>query len=180
MSVLPPLPRPPEEASTPNSLRPAPRCLWAPTTHGGTPRRTAELGPSLGLSGGPALGPLVDDRGAWTAEHPGVECLRWMAFKIACGLTPDDPALLRQHQLATEQLVEAGVLAAIPAQEQALRLLYSSAHHPLLPWHWRCACMDQLNRPLAALARLADADAALAARLQRFQWCLSQSPMKES
>ncbi|UXH79271.1 hypothetical protein [Roseateles amylovorans] len=160
---------------------PAPSCLWAPRAASAAwPVRSSALGLLPGLSGGPALGLLADDRARHTADHPGVECLRWMAFKIACGLTPEDPQLLRRHQLATEQLVEAGVLAAIPAHEQALRLLYSTAHHTLLPWHWRCACMDQLNRPLAALSRLAGADAALAARLQRFQWCLSQSPLKES
>lgn len=114
------------------------------------------------------------------SEHPGLECLRWMGLKIACGITPDDPALLQRHQLATEQLVDMGVLDPIPAHEQALRLLYTAAHNTLLPWHWRCACLDQLGRPLAALGHWALADAALAARLQRFQWCLSQSPLKES
>lgn len=131
-------------------------------------------------SGRAAALPRADDAGCAAADHPGVECLRWMGLKIACGLAPDDPTLLWRHQLATEQLVQRGVLAAIPAQEQALRLLYSAAHNTLLPWHWRCACMDQLSRPLAALSRLTHTDAALAARLQRFQWCLSQSPLKES
>lgn len=139
--------------------------------------------------GAPPLTPTADDRRCGTADHPGVECLRWMGFKIACGLAPDDPALLWRHQMAIEQLVRMGVLASIPAHEQALRLLYSAAHDTLLPWHWRRACLDQLNRPLAALHRLVadanapvdpDARAALAARLQRFQWCLSQRPLKES
>lgn len=125
--------------------------------------------------------PMAVDGGCAAAEHPGVECLRWLALKISCGLSPDDPGLLRRHQLALEQLVDAGVLAAIPAHEQALRLLYGAAHDTLLPWHWRCACLDQLNRPLAALHRLADAqgDAALVARLQRFHWRLSRRPLQD-
>ncbi|WAC73331.1 hypothetical protein OU995_00850 [Roseateles sp. SL47] len=131
-------------------------------------------------SGGFPAGPRADDGTCTAADHPGVECLRWMGLKIACGLTPDDPALLRQHQLATEQLIGAGVLTPAPAQEQALRLLYGAAHNPLLPWHWRWACLDQLQRPLAALVALARTDEALAARVQRFQWCLSHSPLKES
>ncbi|ALV05394.1 hypothetical protein [Roseateles depolymerans] len=130
-------------------------------------------------SGGFPTRPRADDPHGNTADHPGVECLRWLGLKIACGLTPDDPVLLRQHQLATEQLIGCGVLAAVPAQEQALCLLWSAAHNPLLPWHWRMACLDQLQRPLAALATLARTDDALAARVQRFQWCLSQSPLKE-
>lgn len=131
-------------------------------------------------SGGFPTRPRADDPLGNTAEHPGVECLRWLGLKISCGMTPDDPVLLRQHQLATEQLIGCGVLAAVPAQEQALSLLWNAAHNPLLPWHWRMACLDQLQRPLAALASLARADDALAARVQRFQWCLSQSPLKES
>ncbi len=131
-------------------------------------------------SGGFPPRPRADDPLGNTADHPGVECLRWLGLKIACGLTPDDPILLRQHQLATEQLIGCGVLPAVPAQEQALSLLWSAAHNPLLPWHWRMACLDQLQRPLAALATLARTDDALAARVQRFQWCLSQSPLKES
>jgi hypothetical protein len=124
---------------------------------------------------------MAVDGGCAAADHPGVECLRWMALKITCGLAPNEPALLWRHQLTLEQLVDAGVLAAIPAHEQALRLLYGAAHNTLLPWHWRCACLDQLNRPLAALHRLADAqgDAALVARLQRFHWRLSRSPLQE-
>ncbi len=131
-------------------------------------------------SGGFPTRPRADDPLGNTAEHPGVECLRWLGLKISCGMTPDDPVLLRQHQLATEQLIGCDVLAAVPAQEQALSLLWNAAHNPLLPWHWRMACLDQLQRPLAALASLARADDALAARVQRFQWCLSQSPLKES
>ncbi|WP_431050188.1 hypothetical protein [Roseateles sp. L2-2] len=151
-------------------------------------RLPAPRGPSVPPSavGLPPAGearaaPMAVDGGCAAADHPGVECLRWMALKITCGLAPDEPALLRQHQLALEQLVEAGVLAAIPAHEQALRLLYGASHNTLLPWHWRCACLDQLNRPLAALHRLADAqgDAALVARLQRFHWRLSRSPLQE-
>ncbi len=132
-------------------------------------------------SGESRAAPMAVDGGCAAADHPGVECLRWMALKISCGLAPDEPTLLRRHQLALEQLVAAGVLAAIPAHEQALRLLYGAAHNTLLPWHWRCACLDQLNRPLAALHRLADAqgDSALVARLQRFQWRLGRSPIQE-
>lgn len=138
-------------------------------------------GPGLPPAGESRAAPMAGDGGCAAADHPGVECLRWMALKITCGLAPDEPALLRQHQLALEQLVDAGVLAPIPAHEQALRLLYGAAHNSLLPWHWRCACLDQLNRPLAALHRLADAqgDAALVARLQRFHWRLSRSPLQE-
>lgn len=128
-----------------------------------------------------SVAPMVGDSSCAAADHPGVECLRWMALKISCGLSPDEPDLLRRHQLTLEQLVAEGVLAPIPAHEQALRLLYGAAHNTLLPWHWRCACLDQLNRPLAVLHRLADAhaDAALVARLQRFQWRLSRSPIQE-
>ncbi|OWQ90265.1 hypothetical protein CDN99_12890 [Roseateles aquatilis] len=123
--------------------------------------------------------PMSAEGGCAAADHPGVECLRWMGLKIACGLSPDDPVLLRRHQLTLEQLVEAGVLAPIPAHEQALRLLYGSAHNTLLPWHWRRACLDHLTRPLAELQRLAaiHGDAALTARLRRFQWRLSRGPL---
>ncbi|SEL73292.1 hypothetical protein SAMN05216359_11535 [Roseateles sp. YR242] len=144
------------------------------------PSMSARASVPLFRSGGFPASPRTDDSACSAADHPGVECLRWMGLKIACGLTPDDPVLLRRHQLTTEQLIGAGVLAPVPAQEQALRLLYSAAHNPLLPWHWRWACLDQLQRPLAALVALARTDDALAARVQRFQWCLSQSPLKES
>lgn len=137
--------------------------------------------PRLPLAGEFRPAPMAGDGGCAAADHPGVECLRWLGLKIACGLSPDDPGLLRRHQLALEQLVDAGVLAPIPAHEQALRLLYGAAHDTLLPWHWRCACLDQLNRPLAALQRLAEVlgDAALVARLRRFHWRLSRSPIQE-
>lgn len=139
------------------------------------PSRTASF-----PSGHPPLTRQADDSACPAADHPGVECLRWLALKITCGLTPDDPSLLSRHQLTTEQLVSRGVLPAIAAQEDALRLLYAAAHNALLPWHWRMACLDQLNRPLAALQRLSASDMALRGRLQAFQWCLSQSPLKES
>lgn len=112
------------------------------------------------------------------ADHPGLECLRWMGLQISCGLATEDAGLLRRYLLATDQLIRMGVLPAAPALEQALRLFYSSAHNTLLPWHWRQSCLDQLARPLACLGSLADTDAALAQRLQRFRWQLSHSPLE--
>lgn len=97
--------------------------------------------------------------------HPALECWRWLAFKIACALEPDSPELLGRYLETGRQLLEMGLLDARLLAEQTLDLLFRSAHEVLLPWHWRCQCLDKLYLPLQTLTALAEQDEDLQQRL---------------
>jgi hypothetical protein len=112
--------------------------------------------------------------------HPALECWRWLALQIACGLRPEQPDLLDRYLQAGAQLLEMGLLDEQRLAEQSLDLLYRSACNVLLPWHWRCQCMNRLCLPLEALQRLSAQDPVLQARLRMLRLRLARTEMLPS
>ncbi|BAP43506.1 FagA protein [Pseudomonas sp. 21LCFQ02] len=97
-------------------------------------------------------------------ELPYLENWRELGLRIRCAFDPDEPRLI-EHYLA-----EGRYLARFTATPKALvaqstfRLLLDTARDTVLPWHWRCLCLDQAWRPLRDLKLLA------ATQTQRHQW----------
>lgn len=114
------------------------------------------------------------------ATHPALECWRWLALKIACALEPEEPRLLDRYQDAGRQLLDMGLLQERELAQQEFALLYRCAREALLPWHWRCLCMDRLARPLQVLERLARDDASLEAPLRLLRMRLVHTEMGPS
>jgi hypothetical protein len=112
--------------------------------------------------------------------HPALECWRWLAFKIACGLAPDSPELLDRYLQAGAQLLEMGLIDARELAEQSLNLLYHSACDELLPWHWRCCCLDKIYLPLEALQGLAVHDQGQQQRLRSLRARLARTELRPS
>ncbi|QPF72430.1 FagA protein [Roseateles sp. DAIF2] len=112
--------------------------------------------------------------------HPALECWRWLAFKIACALEPDSPELLDRYLDAGAQLLRLGLIDERELAEQTLDLLYRSACEVLLPWHWRCQCLDRLFLPLEALARLSGQDPQLQGRVRSLRVRLACTEMLPS
>ncbi|MFM2348627.1 MAG: hypothetical protein RL654_3380 [Pseudomonadota bacterium] len=99
-------------------------------------------------------------------------CWQRLALRIRCALTPDEPRLLAQHLAAAQSLVLRGHLSAREAATRCLGLLLDTAADPLLPQHWRQACLDHAARPLAQLAALA-VTAAQHEELAAWRWRLA-------
>ncbi|RMQ43641.1 FagA protein [Pseudomonas cichorii] len=103
-------------------------------------------------------------------ELPYLENWRGLSLRIRCALEPDEPRLI-DHYLA-----EGRYLARFTATPQTLiaettfRLLMDTARDTVLPWHWRCLCLDQAWRPLRDVKALATTPA----RQQRWQACAHQ------
>lgn len=112
--------------------------------------------------------------------HPALECWRWLALQIACGLQPEQPDLLDRYRQAGDQLLEMGLIDAQALAEQQLEVLYRSACNVLLPWHWRCQCMNRLCLPMEALGRLAAHDPSLQPRLSALRLRLARTEMQPS
>ena len=103
-------------------------------------------------------------------ELPYLENWRGLSLRIRCALEPDEPRLI-EHYLA-----EGRYLARFTATPHALiaetsfRLLMDTARDTMLPWHWRCLCLDQAWRPLRDLHALAQTPA----RRERYQACVHE------
>jgi hypothetical protein len=103
-------------------------------------------------------------------ELPYLENWRGLSLRIRCALEPDEPRLI-EHYLA-----EGRYLARFTATPQTLiaettfRLLLDTARDTVLPWHWRCLCLDQAWRPLRDVKALAST----AARQQRWEACVHE------
>lgn len=88
-------------------------------------------------------------------ESPYLENWRALSLRIRCAFDPDEPRVI-EHYLA-----EGRYLARFTATPRALiaestfRLLLDTARDSILPWHWRCLCLDQAWRPLRDLQTLA-------------------------
>ncbi|MEE4147323.1 FagA protein [Pseudomonas viridiflava] len=108
--------------------------------------------------------------GSLLHELPHLENWRGLSLRIRCALEPDEPRLI-EHYLA-----EGRYLARFTATPHALiaetsfRLLMDTARDTMLPWHWRCLCLDQAWRPLRDVEALASTPA----RRQRWEACVHQ------
>lgn len=83
-----------------------------------------------------------------------LESWRGLSLRIRCAFEPDEPRLI-DHYLAEGRYLAR--FTATPQRliaETSLRLLLDTARDTLLPWHWRCLCMDQAWRPLRDLQAL--------------------------
>ncbi|MCD5993287.1 FagA protein [Pseudomonas sp. CDFA 602] len=108
--------------------------------------------------------------GSVLQELPYLENWRGLGLRIRCALDPDEPRVI-EHYLA-----EGRYLARFTATPQAMiaetsfRLLMDSARDTVLPWHWRCLCLDQAWRPLRDIEALASSPA----RRRRWEGCVHQ------
>lgn len=88
-------------------------------------------------------------------ELPQLQSWHALGLRIRCGLDPDEPRLI-DHYLAEGRYLAR--FKGIPNRHIALasfRLLLDTARDTVLPWHWRCLCLDQCWRPLRDLKSLA-------------------------
>lgn len=103
-------------------------------------------------------------------ELPYMDNWRELGLRIRCALDPDEPRLI-EHYLA-----EGRYLARFTATPKAmialtaLRLLLDTARDTVLPWHWRCVCLDQAWRPLRDFKALA----VTPARHRQWQACVHE------
>ncbi len=78
-----------------------------------------------------------------------------LRYKIRHATEPDNPALIRQW-LELDSCPSYFQLEDQRAHfEQQFRLLLETIADELLPGNWRRACLDQIHKPLTALAELA-------------------------
>ncbi len=117
-----------------------------------------------------------------TREHTR-EHTRWDRLQVAlrCAFYPDQPGLIRTYLGVGQRLVALGVLDEVPAQQRMLQVLLQTAADSALPWAWRSACLEHVDRPLArwcSLLRLHDplAVAALHAAVQAAREQLPLAP----
>lgn len=101
-----------------------------------------------------------------TSAQPD-EHWRWLGFAVRCALEPDEPRLIQRYFDAGDRLVMLGERSGWQVAEMGYNLLLISAGDTLLPWHWRCICLDHANRPLCWLRQLAGTTRALRARVDR-------------
>lgn len=84
-----------------------------------------------------------------------LENWRALSLRIRCALEPDEPRLI-EHYLAEGRYLARFTATPQPMiAETTFRLLMDTARDTVLPWHWRCLCLDQVWRPLRDLQAIA-------------------------
>ena len=89
-----------------------------------------------------------------TCEH---DCTHLLRENIRYALEPDNPALIpmwisRETQLSGDN--DSTVSYRRHLHEAQFHLLLDTICDELLPWQWRCSCLDAIYLPLAALRKL--------------------------
>ncbi len=84
-------------------------------------------------------------------ELPHLENWRWLSHQIRCAMAPDEPRLIEHYLAEGRYLARCTATPAWNIAQTSLRLLLDTATDTLLPWHWRCLCLDQAWRPLRDL-----------------------------
>lgn len=84
------------------------------------------------------------------------ELQRWQRLHVAvrCALYPQQAALIRVYLGVGQRLVGMGVLGDLVGHQQMLRALLQTAADSALPWFWRNACLEHVDRPVAQLTSL--------------------------
>ena len=81
-----------------------------------------------------------------------------MRYAVRHGVEPDDPNLLMQWFSVEETMAEhtkEGQWACLLFQ---FELLLDTFADVIVPAHWRSLCLDNINRPLRHLGRIADTE----------------------
>lgn len=87
-------------------------------------------------------------------ELPYLENWRWLSRRIRCALEPDEPRLIEHYLAEGRYLVCCTETSPWTVALTSFRLLLDTACDRMLPWHWRCLCLDQAWRPLLDLRNL--------------------------
>jgi hypothetical protein len=87
-----------------------------------------------------------------------IELLR---TKIRYAEEPNNPALITDWLLLDQCNDNDSVTKQRQHHEEHFCLLLETIADELLPGHWRCTCLDNINRPLIALKKLSDSDKCL-------------------
>ncbi|MNF76657.1 hypothetical protein D3C84_587760 [compost metagenome] len=87
-------------------------------------------------------------------ELPYLENWRWLSRRIRCAMEPDEPRLIDHYLAEGRYLVCCTETSAWTVALTSFRLLLDTACDRMLPWHWRCLCLDQAWKPLLQLRKL--------------------------
>lgn len=87
-------------------------------------------------------------------ELPYLENWRWLSRRIRCALEPDEPRVIDHYLAEGRYLVCCTETSPWTVALTSFRLLLDTACDRMLPWHWRCICLDQAWRPLLQLRTL--------------------------
>ncbi len=87
-------------------------------------------------------------------ELPHLENWRWLSRRIRCALEPDEPRVIDHYLAEGRYLVYCTDTSPWTVALTSFRLLLDTACDRMLPWHWRCICLDQAWRPLLQLRTL--------------------------
>ena len=88
-------------------------------------------------------------------EQAYLENWRWLSRRIRCALEPNEPRIIEHYLAEGRYLARFTSTCDWTVALTSLRLLLDTAGDPMLPWHWRCHCLDQAYRPLRELRRAA-------------------------
>lgn len=81
------------------------------------------------------------------------EYVQVLRKKVRSAAEADNPGLIT-HWLELDLCRHQGFKSRKEHYERQFRLLLDTIADELLPGHWRCCCLDNINRPLAELSRL--------------------------
>ena len=112
-------------------------------------------------------------------ELPYLENWRWLSRRIRCALEPDEPRLIEHYLAEGRYLVCCTDTSPWTVALTSFRLLLDTACDRMLPWHWRCQCLDQAWRPLRDLENLSHCACRLK-RWQTFAWQLATCELQPS
>lgn len=87
---------------------------------------------------------------------------RWQRLRmhVACGLSADQPNLVRLYLGIGLKIARSGALPAASVHLRMLQTLLQAAQDEGLPWHWRSVCLEHATLPLAWLGPLLAVDPA--------------------
>lgn len=94
-------------------------------------------------------------RPALHALPPHLENWRGLSLRVRCALDPDEPRLIDHYLAEGRYLARFTATPRAMIAETSFRTLLDTARDTVLPWHWRCLCIDQAWRPLRDLQALA-------------------------
>jgi len=97
-------------------------------------------------------------------ESPHLEHWRALSLRVRCAFHPNEPRAIEHYLAEGRYLARFTATPHVLIAESTFRLLIDTAHDTVLPWHWRCLCLDQAWRPLRDLQALAHSP------LQRQRW----------
>lgn len=80
-----------------------------------------------------------------------VEVWQRLGIAVRCGDCPSCPCVARRYLDAAQRIVSTGALPALHVHRRTLEVLLQAARDEVLPWTWRCACLEHAIGPLEHL-----------------------------